>query len=157
MSMSTTSTTTTNILGRQSPFVPLSVPYTHLTGLYFGINGVAFHALFDSGSDGVVLPTFVTRDANIDLRYRKMGTVHRFGQDFVRYRAPIEVVDGPSVVTTVDVSDFLPALVPPQIFTPYWSIEFTAAGVRFMPCVLYTPTLHIPYNKVQKPFLGLTI
>jgi len=86
---------------RQIPFVPLSVPSQHLTGLYFGINGVAFHALFDSGSDGVLLPTFVARDANIDLTYKKVGIEHRFGGGtFTRYRAPLEVVDGPSVVTT---------------------------------------------------------
>jgi hypothetical protein len=119
---------------RQIPFVPLSVPSQHLTGLYFGIgDGVAFQGLFDSGSDSVMLPSFVARDANIDLTYRKVGVLHRYGNTFVKYHAPVEVVDGPSVVTTVNVGDFLPALVPPQIYTPHWSIEFTARGVRFLP------------------------
>lgn len=142
-------------------YVPFSVPSPHLTGLYFSINGVAFHGLFDSGSDGVVIPTFVARDAKIDLTYRKIGVVHRFGSTFTTYRAPLGVVDGPTVVTTVAIGDFLPALVPPQIYLPHWSIEFTARGVRFLPkrmgTIPYSPypkTWGIPFNA---PILDFSI
>jgi hypothetical protein len=63
----------------------------------------------------------------------RLGVKHRYENTFVKYRAPLEVIDGPTIITTVAVGDFLPALVPPQIYTPYWSIEFTAGGVRFLP------------------------
>lgn len=70
----------------------------------------------------------------MDLTYRKAGVQHRYGNTYVGYRAPLEVVGFPHpVVTTVHVGNFLPALVPPQTYTPYWSIEFTARGVRFLP------------------------
>jgi hypothetical protein len=94
--------------------------------------------LFDSGSDSVIIPEFVSRDAKIDLTYRNVGVQHRYGQSFVGYRAPLEVVGFSQlhlhpVVTTVNVGYFLPALVPPQIYTPFWSIEFSTGGVRFLP------------------------
>jgi len=79
-------------LGRQISFVPLSIPSPPLTGLYFSVNGVAFHGLFDSGSDGVVIPTFVARDIKMDLTYRKNGVVHRFGETFTTYRAPFSII-----------------------------------------------------------------
>jgi hypothetical protein len=146
---------------RKISYVPFSVPSTHLTGLYFSINSVAFHGLFDSGADWVVIPRFVARDAKIDLTYRKIGVVHRFGDTFTRYRAPLGVVDGPTVVTTVAVGDFLPALVPPQIYLPHWSIEFTAHGVRFLPkrvgAIPYSPypnSWGIPFNA---PILDFSI
>ena len=47
----------------------------------------------------------------MDLTYRKTGVQHRYGNTYVGYRAPLEVVDFPhppalAVVTTVHVGDF---------------------------------------------------
>jgi hypothetical protein len=86
---------------RQIIFIPISVPSNHVAGLYFSINSVAFHALFDSGSDCVVIPTFVARDMKMDLTYRKIGVVHRFGETFTTYRAPLGVVGLPYHPTVV--------------------------------------------------------
>lgn len=123
------------------PFTPLSVPSPHITGLYFGVNNVAFHGLFDTGSDEVVIPDFVGREAKLDLTYKKTGIIHKNGDVFIKYHAPLTVLGFSAIhpittavaPTSMAVGQFLPALVPPQIYMPFYSIRFTAQGVRFLP------------------------
>lgn len=123
------------------PFTPLSVPSPHVTGLYFGINNVAFHGLFDTGSDEVVIPDFVAREAKLDLTYKKTGVTHKNGDAFIKYHAPLTVlgfsaihpITAATTTTSMVVGQFLPPLVPPQIYLPFYSIRFTAQGVQFLP------------------------